>query len=100
MARLSSLTLLLSTLALLAFSPIGLTASECTYRKDSLGNTRYQCQDGRHGTLRTDSLGTVKDWAVAPPGVKTRWATSGVVMAPPTGKTASAMCALATARVA
>ena len=61
MVRLSSLTLLLSTLVLLAFSPIGLTASDCTYRKDSLGNTRYQCKDGSHGTLRTDSLGTVKD---------------------------------------
>ena len=61
MVRLSSLTLLLSTLVLLAFSPIGLTASDCTYRKDSLGNTRYQCKDGSHGTLRTDSLGTVRD---------------------------------------
>ena len=61
MVRLSSLTLLLSTLVLLAFSPIGLTASDCTYRKDILGNTRYQCKDGSHGTLRTDSLGTVRD---------------------------------------
>ncbi|TFF74185.1 hypothetical protein DRM94_13785 [Aeromonas taiwanensis] len=36
-------------------------AGDCTYRKDSLGHTRYQCQDGRDGSLRTDSLGTVRD---------------------------------------
>ena len=61
MARPSRFTVLLPTLALLAFSPTGLAASDCTYRKDSLGHTRYQCQDGRHGSLRTDSLGTVRD---------------------------------------
>ncbi len=36
-------------------------ATDCTYRKDSLGNTRYQCDDGKSGTLRTDSLGNVRD---------------------------------------
>ncbi len=61
MARPLRLTLLLPTLALLVFCQTGQAASDCTYRKDSLGNTRYQCQDGRHGTLRTDSLGTVRD---------------------------------------
>ncbi|WP_234936722.1 hypothetical protein [Aeromonas caviae] len=43
-----------------AFPQLGI-AGDCTYRKDSLGYTRYQCQDGRHGSLRTDSLGTVRD---------------------------------------
>ena len=43
-----------------AFPQLGI-AGDCTYRKDSLGHTRYQCQDGRHGSLRTDSLGTVRD---------------------------------------
>ena len=36
-------------------------ASDCTYRKDSLGNTRYQCDDDKSGTLRKDSLGNVRD---------------------------------------
>ena len=36
-------------------------AADCTYRKDSLGNTRYQCDDGNSGTLRKDSLGNVRD---------------------------------------
>lgn len=43
-----------------AFPQLGI-AGDCTYRKDSLGHTRYQCQDGRHGLLRTDCLGTVRD---------------------------------------
>ena len=49
MARQLRLTLLLPTLALLAFCQTGQATSDCTYRKDSLGNTRYQCQDGRQG---------------------------------------------------
>lgn len=55
-ARLSWLAVFL----LGAFPQLGI-AGDCTYRKDSLGHTRYQCQDGRHGSLRTDSLGTVRD---------------------------------------
>ena len=50
----------LAVLLLGAFPQLGI-ASDCTYRKDSLGHTRYQCQDGRHGSLRIDSLGTVRD---------------------------------------
>ena len=50
----------LAVLLLGAFPQLGI-AGDCTYRKDSLGHTRYQCQDGRHGSLRTDSLGTVRD---------------------------------------
>ncbi len=51
---------------LVAFLMLGLLfqtvqATDCTYRKDSLGNTRYQCDDGRSGTLRKDSLGNVRD---------------------------------------
>ena len=38
-------------------------AADCTYRKDSLGNTRYQCDDGNSGTLRKDSLGNVRGFA-------------------------------------
>lgn len=49
---LAALAVLLSTVAL---------AANCTYRKNSLGNNRYHCTDGRSGTLRTDSLGNVRD---------------------------------------
>ena len=50
---------------LVAFLMLGLLfqtvqATDCTYRKDSLGNTRYQCDDGRSGTLRKDSLGNLR----------------------------------------
>ena len=47
--------------ALVVFLAGAVQARDCTYRKDSLGNTRYQCQDSRSGTLRTDSLGNVRD---------------------------------------
>lgn len=60
MARQLWLAAGLPTLVLLAISPIALAAADCTYRKDSIGNTRYQCQNGRSGTLRTDSLGTLR----------------------------------------
>ena len=36
-------------------------SADCTYQKDSLGQTRYRCDDGRKGTLRQDSLGRVHD---------------------------------------
>ena len=36
-------------------------AANCTYREDALGNTRYQCDDGKEGTLREDALGNIKD---------------------------------------
>ncbi|ENY70630.1 YsrA [Aeromonas diversa CDC 2478-85] len=37
-----------------------LVAADCTYRTDSLGYTRYQCDDGKQGTLREDAIGNVK----------------------------------------
>ncbi|MFQ2616609.1 hypothetical protein [Aeromonas caviae] len=37
------------------------TATNCTYREDSLGNNRYRCADGKSGTLREDALGNIKD---------------------------------------
>ncbi|WP_323061060.1 MULTISPECIES: hypothetical protein [Aeromonas] len=46
---------------LIIFLPGTALADGCTYRKDSLGNTLYQCSDGKTGTLRTDSLGNVRD---------------------------------------
>jgi len=36
---------LAGALLLLAVQSAG--AADCTYRKDSLGNTHYQCQDGQ-----------------------------------------------------
>ena len=36
-------------------------AANCTYREDALGHTRYQCNDGKQGTLREDTLGNIKD---------------------------------------
>src|SRR5690554_6368444 len=33
----------------------------CTYRKDALGNMRYQCDSGGQGTLRKDALGNWND---------------------------------------
>ena len=43
-------------------------AADCNYQKDSLGQTRYRCDDGRKGTLRQDSLGRVHD-----SGTKQTW---------------------------
>ncbi|UUI58949.1 hypothetical protein [Aeromonas salmonicida] len=40
---------------------VGAQAANCTYQKNSLGQVRYRCDDGRQGTLRTDSLGRVRD---------------------------------------
>lgn len=51
----------LLVVTLTAFKPSPVLAENCTYRKDSLGNTRYQCKVGKTGTLRTDSLGNVRD---------------------------------------
>lgn len=51
----------LLAVTLIVFMPSMVLAENCTYRKDSLGNTRYQCHDGKTGTLRTDSLGNVRD---------------------------------------
>lgn len=47
--------------ALLLLGVQNVWSADCTYRKDSLGNTRYQCDHGKSGTLRTDSLGNVRD---------------------------------------
>ena len=46
----------------------GAEAADCTYQKDSLGQTRYSCDDGHKGTLRQDSLGRVHD-----SGTKQTW---------------------------
>ena len=46
----------------------GAEAADCTYQKDSLGQTRYRCDDGHKGTLRQDSLGRVHD-----SGTKQTW---------------------------
>ena len=40
---------------------VGAQAANCTYQKNSLGQVRYRCDDGRQGTLKTDSLGRVRD---------------------------------------
>ena len=58
-ARSPSCTIVAVLLLGLLFQTV--QATDCTYRKDSLGNTRYQCDDGKSGTLRTDSLGNVRD---------------------------------------
>ncbi|MEZ6993954.1 MULTISPECIES: hypothetical protein [unclassified Aeromonas] len=58
MSLLSS-TVLSAALLLLAVQNVWST--DCTYRKDSLGNTRYQCDDGKSGTLRKDGLCNVRD---------------------------------------
>jgi hypothetical protein len=42
--------------------------ADCTYRPDSLGNTRYQCDNGQSGTLHQDALGNVRD-----SGTDTTW---------------------------
>ena len=36
-------------------------ATDCTYREDALGHTRYQCNEGKQGTLSEDALGNIKD---------------------------------------
>ncbi len=46
---------------LLGLMPQVVFAANCTYRKDALGHTRYQCDDGKQGTLREDALGNIKD---------------------------------------
>lgn len=51
--------LLLGTL-LLGLLPLATYAADCTYREDTLGHTRYQCDDGKQGTLREDSLGNLR----------------------------------------
>ena len=52
----------LSLLALLlGLTPQIVFAADCTYREDALGHTRYQCNDGKQGTLREDTLGNIKD---------------------------------------
>ncbi len=45
---------------LLGLMPQVVFAANCTYRKDALGHTRYQCDDGKQGTLREDALGNLK----------------------------------------
>lgn len=85
---------------LVAFLMLGLLfqtvqATDCTYRKDSLGNTRYQCDDGRSGTLRKDSLGNVRDSQSGTTWRKDSSAMSAAAKAPPTAKTVWAMCASA-----
>ncbi|MGU5600427.1 hypothetical protein ACV1DY_21560 [Aeromonas caviae] len=51
----------LSLAALLCLTPQIVFAADCTYRKDALGLTRYQCDDGKQGTLREDALGNITD---------------------------------------
>ncbi|HHO0784358.1 hypothetical protein ACSZOL_21700 [Aeromonas hydrophila] len=46
---------------LLGLTPQVVFAADCTYREDALGHTRYQCNDGKQGTLREDALGNIKD---------------------------------------
>ena len=45
---------------LLSLTPQVVFAADCTYRKDALGHTRYQCDDGKQGTLREDALGQLR----------------------------------------
>ncbi len=61
MPRRSTSTLWPLALIVIVLSPFSVHATDCTYRKDSLGTTRYQCKEGKTGTLRTDSLGNVRD---------------------------------------
>ncbi|MDD9230225.1 MULTISPECIES: hypothetical protein [Aeromonas] len=35
--------------ALRGLLPLVVLAASCTYREDALGNTRYQCDDGKRG---------------------------------------------------
>lgn len=51
----------LGMVVLLSLPAVASQASDCTVRKDSFGQSRYRCDDGRHGTLRTDSFGNVRD---------------------------------------
>ena len=46
---------------LLGLTPQIVFAADCTYRENALGNTIYQCDDGKQGTLREDVLGNIKD---------------------------------------
>ena len=46
---------------LLCLTPQIVFAADSTYREDALGNTHYQCDDGKEGTLREDALGNIKD---------------------------------------
>ena len=46
---------------LLGLTPQIVFAADCTYRENALGNTIYQCDDGKQGTLREDALGNIKD---------------------------------------
>lgn len=55
-------------LLFLALLPGGAQATNCTYREDALGQTRYQCDNGKRGTLREDALGHIRD-----SGTGTRW---------------------------
>ncbi|MDX5328521.1 MAG: hypothetical protein LPK06_06980, partial [Marinobacter sp.] len=49
-------------IALLVLASGWLSAQEnCTYRKDALGNMRYQCDSGEQGTLRKDAFGHWND---------------------------------------
>lgn len=48
-------------LLLLVLPPQVAQATSCTYREDALGQTRYQCDNGKRGTLREDALGHIKD---------------------------------------
>lgn len=48
-------------LLLLALLPGWAQATNCTYREDALGQTRYQCDNGKRGTLREDALGHIRD---------------------------------------
>lgn len=80
---------------LLGLTPQIVFAADCTYRENALGNTIYQCDDGKQGTLREDALGNIKDSGTGITGAPIRWATSRAAMAPPTAKTHWAMCAAA-----
>ncbi len=46
---------------LLGLLPQTVLAANCTYREESLCNSRYRCDDGKSGTLREDALGNIKD---------------------------------------
>lgn len=44
---------------LILWSPF--SDASCTYKHDSWGNTKYDCDSGQSGTLRTDAWGNTRD---------------------------------------
>lgn len=49
------------SLLLLLLNGLPVLVANCAYRENAFGHTRYQCGDGKRGTLREDTIGNIKD---------------------------------------